>query len=64
MRRRVLLLGGTKEARRLAAALNEHPELELISSLAGRLARPELSARPDARGRVRWSGRVAGMAAE
>lgn len=37
---RVLLLGGTGEARELAACL--HPEVEVISSLAGRVPDPAL----------------------
>jgi precorrin-6A/cobalt-precorrin-6A reductase len=37
---RVLLLGGTAEARALAAAL--HPDVEVISSLAGRVPDPAL----------------------
>ncbi len=37
---RVLLLGGTSEARALAARL--HPELEVVSSLAGRVPDPAL----------------------
>jgi precorrin-6A/cobalt-precorrin-6A reductase len=37
---RVLLLGGTAEARRLAATL--HPGVEVISSLAGRVPNPAL----------------------
>ena len=37
---RVLLLGGTAEARQLAAAL--HPGVEVISSLAGRVPDPAL----------------------
>jgi precorrin-6A/cobalt-precorrin-6A reductase len=38
---RVLLLGGTAEARALAAALVED-DVEVVSSLAGRVARPRL----------------------
>jgi precorrin-6A/cobalt-precorrin-6A reductase len=41
---RLLLLGGTGEARALAAAL--HPDIELISSLAGRVPRPALPVGP------------------
>ena len=37
---RVLLLGGTAEARALAATL--HPDVEVISSLAGRVPNPAL----------------------
>ncbi|MBV9090352.1 MAG: cobalt-precorrin-6A reductase [Mycobacteriaceae bacterium] len=46
---RVLLLGGTAEARRLAATL--HPAVEVISSLAGRVPNPALPV-----GRVRIGG--------
>jgi precorrin-6A/cobalt-precorrin-6A reductase len=46
---RVLLLGGTAEARALAAAL--HPGVEVISSLAGRVPDPALPV-----GRVRIGG--------
>ena len=41
---RVLLLGGTGEARALAARL--HPEIEIISSLAGRVPDPALPVGP------------------
>src|SRR5690349_11889210 len=37
---RILLLGGTSEARALAAEL--HPDIEVISSLAGRVPDPAL----------------------
>ncbi|WP_433324435.1 cobalt-precorrin-6A reductase [Spirillospora sp. CA-294931] len=47
--RRVLLLGGTAEARELAVLLDGRPEFEVISSLAGRVAAPEL---PPGRTRV------------
>jgi precorrin-6A/cobalt-precorrin-6A reductase len=46
---RVLLLGGTAEARALAARL--HPDVEVISSLAGRVPDPALPV-----GRVRIGG--------
>ncbi|WP_345143583.1 precorrin-6A/cobalt-precorrin-6A reductase, partial [Streptomyces mexicanus] len=36
----VLVLGGTTEARELAAALAAHPGVRVTSSLAGRVARP------------------------
>lgn len=49
-RRRVLVLGGTTEARELAAALDQ-ATLPVISSLAGRLAQPRLPA-----GEVRIGG--------
>ncbi len=41
---RVLLLGGTGEARALAARL--HPRVDIVSSLAGRVADPALPAGP------------------
>ena len=37
---RVLLLGGTAEARALAARL--HPDFDIVSSLAGRVPDPAL----------------------
>ncbi|MEV0620095.1 cobalt-precorrin-6A reductase [Nonomuraea sp. NPDC050404] len=40
--RRVLILGGTAEARALAAALAEDPGLHVVSSLAGRVSNPRL----------------------
>lgn len=40
--RRVLVLGGTSEARRLAARLDQDPSVEVISSLAGRVREPVL----------------------
>jgi precorrin-6A/cobalt-precorrin-6A reductase len=40
----VLVLGGTAEARELAAALADEPGLRVVSSLAGRVARPRLPA--------------------
>lgn len=46
---RILLLGGTSEARALAARL--HPDVEVISSLAGRVPDPALPA-----GQVRIGG--------
>ncbi|MEV5828947.1 cobalt-precorrin-6A reductase [Spirillospora sp. NPDC052242] len=51
VRRRVLLLGGTGEARRLAVRLDADPAVEVTSSLAGRTAAPR--ALP---GRVRVGG--------
>ncbi|GII84315.1 precorrin-6A reductase [Sphaerisporangium siamense] len=38
----VLILGGTGEARRLAAALAGRPEVRVVSSLAGRVSDPRL----------------------
>src|SRR3954471_24072270 len=40
--RTVLILGGTGEARALAAALDEMPGIRAISTLAGRIANPRL----------------------
>lgn len=51
MTRTVLVLGGTAEARELAAALDERPMSRVISTLAGRVARPRLPA-----GEVRIGG--------
>jgi precorrin-6A/cobalt-precorrin-6A reductase len=53
---RILLLGGTGEARTLAAAL--HPGVEVISSLAGRVPDPAL---PVGRVRIGGFGGVDGM---
>jgi precorrin-6A/cobalt-precorrin-6A reductase len=53
---RVLLLGGTAEARALAALL--HPRVEVISSLAGRVPDPAL---PAGAVRVGGFGGVAGL---
>ncbi|WP_137988354.1 cobalt-precorrin-6A reductase [Streptomyces vilmorinianum] len=47
----VLILGGTTEARALAAALHPHPGVRVTSSLAGRVAQPRLPA-----GEVRVGG--------
>jgi precorrin-6A/cobalt-precorrin-6A reductase len=56
----VLLLGGTGEARRLAALLAERwPELRLVTSLAGRVAKP---ARPVGEVRIGGFGGPAGLA--
>jgi precorrin-6A/cobalt-precorrin-6A reductase len=41
---RVLILGGTSEARALAALLHEDPAFEVVSSLAGRVRDPALPA--------------------
>lgn len=38
--RHVLILGGTTEARELAAALTTHPGVRVTTSLAGRVSRP------------------------
>ncbi|MFF4407719.1 cobalt-precorrin-6A reductase [Streptoverticillium reticulum] len=49
--RHVLILGGTTEARQLAAELAANPALRVTSSLAGRVAQPRLPA-----GEVRIGG--------
>ena len=49
--RSVLVLGGTAEARELAAALDRDPQTRVISTLAGRVVRPRLPA-----GEVRIGG--------
>lgn len=54
---RVLLLGGTSEARALAARL--HPQTDIVSSLAGRVPDPALPVGPV---RVGGFGGVAGLA--
>ncbi|MEU9995451.1 cobalt-precorrin-6A reductase [Streptomyces sp. NPDC050848] len=54
----VLILGGTTEARALAAAL--HPGVRVTSSLAGRVAEPRL---PVGEVRIGGFGGVAGLAA-
>lgn len=51
MTRRVLIVGGTDEARRLAAALVERHDVDVVSSLAGRVTNPRLPA-----GEVRIGG--------
>ncbi|MFE9421560.1 cobalt-precorrin-6A reductase [Kitasatospora sp. NPDC006697] len=56
----VLVLGGTTEARQLAAALVELPGLRVTSSLAGRVAEPRL---PAGEVRVGGFGGVPGLAA-
>lgn len=56
----VLILGGTTEARALAAALAGRPELRVTSSLAGRVAEPRL---PAGDVRIGGFGGVAGLAA-
>ncbi|BBY61076.1 cobalt-precorrin-6A reductase [Mycolicibacterium sarraceniae] len=53
---RILLLGGTGEARALAARL--HPDYDIISSLAGRVPDPALPAGPV---RIGGFGGVAGL---
>jgi len=56
----VLVLGGTAEARALAARLATRPGLRVISSLAGRVSNPVL---PDGEVRVGGFGGAAGLAA-
>lgn len=56
---RVLLLGGTTEARHLAAALVGDPRVHVVSSLAGRIRVPQL---PEGEVRVGGFGGVAGLA--
>jgi precorrin-6A/cobalt-precorrin-6A reductase len=58
--RHVLILGGTAEARRLAAVLAADPGVEPTSSLAGRVAAPRV---PAGRVRVGGFGGAAGLAA-
>jgi precorrin-6A/cobalt-precorrin-6A reductase len=55
---RVLVLGGTSEARALAAALERDPAVDVISSLAGRVARPAL---PEGRTRIGGFGGAQGL---
>jgi precorrin-6A/cobalt-precorrin-6A reductase len=57
---RVLLLGGTAEARELAARLAAEPGLSVVSSLAGRVRDPRL---PAGEVRVGGFGGVDGLAA-
>ena len=56
---RVLLLGGTTEARHLAAALGGDPRMRVVSSLAGRVRAPRL---PEGEVRVGGFGGVEGLA--
>ena len=56
---RVLVLGGTSEARALAAALERDPAVDVTSSLAGRVASPAL---PEGRTRVGGFGGAQGLA--
>ncbi|MEU3456859.1 cobalt-precorrin-6A reductase [Micromonospora sp. NPDC006766] len=57
--RRVLILGGTAEARALAALLVDQPATRVISSLAGRVADPRL---PVGEVRVGGFGGASGLA--
>ncbi|MEU5852094.1 cobalt-precorrin-6A reductase [Saccharopolyspora shandongensis] len=56
---RVLVLGGTGEARKLAERLAERPDLRVTSSLAGRVREPQL---PPGEVRVGGFGGVDGLA--
>jgi precorrin-6A/cobalt-precorrin-6A reductase len=56
---RVLILGGTGEARRLAERLSATARLQVVSSLAGRVAHPLL---PAGEVRIGGFGGVAGLA--
>jgi precorrin-6A/cobalt-precorrin-6A reductase len=55
---RVLILGGTSEARALAAVLHERGDHQVTSSLAGRVSRPVL---PPGEVRIGGFGGVAGL---
>ncbi|MEV4443577.1 precorrin-6A/cobalt-precorrin-6A reductase, partial [Streptomyces sp. NPDC049577] len=55
----VLILGGTTEARLLAAGLAADPALRVTSSLAGRVARPRL---PEGEVRIGGFGGPEGLA--
>jgi precorrin-6A/cobalt-precorrin-6A reductase len=55
---RVLLLGGTGEARRLAALLAADPDVHVVSSLAGRVREPAM---PDGEVRIGGFGGAAGL---
>nr|BFE99329.1 cobalt-precorrin-6A reductase [Streptoalloteichus tenebrarius] len=57
---RVLVLGGTGEARRLASVLTGRPGLSVVSSLAGRVGDPRL---PEGEVRVGGFGGPEGLAA-
>jgi len=57
---RVLVLGGTGEGRALADRLHDHPGVDVVSSLAGRLREPGL---PAGATRVGGFGGTAGLAA-
>lgn len=57
--RRVLVLGGTAEARELARLLHEDPRFSVLSSLAGRVANPRL---PVGETRIGGFGGAAGLA--
>lgn len=56
--KRVLILGGTAEARQLADALSREPAFAVITSLAGRTSEPSL---PESEIRIGGFGGVEGM---
>lgn len=56
---KVLVLGGTGEARELAGALAEHPRFEVVSSLAGRVRDPRV---PEGEVRIGGFGGPEGLA--
>ncbi len=58
--KKILVLGGTGEGIALAEALQEIPDIHVISSLAGRVANPKL---PPGEVRIGGFGGVAGLAA-
>ena len=58
--RRVLVLGGTADARELARLLHEDPRFTVLSSLAGRVANPRL---PVGETRIGGFGGPSGLAA-
>ncbi|RDH09230.1 precorrin-6A/cobalt-precorrin-6A reductase, partial [Tsukamurella pulmonis] len=58
--RRVLILGGTAEARELARSLHEDARFTVISSLAGRVVDPRL---PVGQTRIGGFGGASGLAA-
>ena len=60
MAARVLVLGGTGEARRLASALARRPGVRVVSSLAGRVGEPSL---PEGEVRVGGFGGPEGLVA-
>jgi precorrin-6A/cobalt-precorrin-6A reductase len=57
--RRVLILGGTSEGRSLAAALADQSGVDVVSSLAGRVANPRL---PEGEVRIGGFGGADGLA--
>ena len=60
MRRNILILGGTSDARELADALSADPELRVTTSLAGRTAKPAM---PSGNVRTGGFGGPSGLAA-